>query len=62
MFFLRVAVIQLRKVRRAIFRNLCSVSVKTVKNRKAKIPVSFVYPDGVFKSPPICPRTIDVIV
>ena len=56
-FFLRVAVIQRRKVRRTVFRNLRSVSVKTVKYRKAKIPVSFVYPDCVFESPPICPRT-----
>ena len=43
MFFLRVAVIQRRNVRRTVFRNLCNVSVKTVKHRKAKIPVSFVY-------------------
>ena len=27
-----------RKVRRTVFQNLCSVGVKTVKDRKAKIP------------------------
>ena len=39
MVFLRVVVIQQRKVRRTGFQNLCSVGVKTGKDRKAKIPV-----------------------
>ena len=38
MFFLRVVVVQQRKVRHTVFQNLCSVGV-TVKDHKVKIVI-----------------------
>ena len=54
--FLRVVEIQRRKVRQ--YSKICvTLLFKTSKLSESEIPVQFVYPDSVFESPPICPRT-----
>ena len=55
--FLRVVEIQRRKVRQ--YSKICvTLLFKTSKLSESEIPVQFVYPDSVFESPPICPRTL----